>query len=94
MRDTGTLTIPLPPAMAEQMERVQREDGRSIPELLYEAWSQYFEHWYGDDTPTARKQAAINKVRAEIKRGAQRFLHDLETRPRKARSNGVRKNPS
>ena len=43
MRTTDTLTISLPPAMAKQMEKVQKEENRTRSELLREAWRQYFE---------------------------------------------------
>ena len=36
MRTTDTLTISLPPAMAKQMERVQKEENRTRSELLRE----------------------------------------------------------
>lgn len=42
MRTTDTLTISLPPAMAKQMEKVQKEENRTRSEQLREAWRQYF----------------------------------------------------
>ena len=62
MRTTDTLTISLPPAMAKQMERVQKEEHRTRSELLREAWRQYFEGRYGSYTPTNTELAAIRKV--------------------------------
>ena len=69
MRTTDTLTISLPPAMAKQMERVQKEEHRTRSELLREAWRQYFEGRYGSYTSTNTELAAIRKGRAAIKRG-------------------------
>jgi metal-responsive CopG/Arc/MetJ family transcriptional regulator len=46
MRITETMTISLPPAMAQQMERVQKEENRTHSELLREAWRHYFESRY------------------------------------------------
>jgi metal-responsive CopG/Arc/MetJ family transcriptional regulator len=70
MRTTNTLTISLPPAMAKQMERVQKEEHRTRSELLREAWRQYFESRYGTYTASGAELAAIRKGRAAIKRGA------------------------
>jgi predicted transcriptional regulator len=95
MRTTDTLTISLPPAMAKQMEKVQKEEHRTRSELLREAWRQYFESRYGSYTPTKAELAGIRKGRAEIKRGQfatlERLLHDLDTQPRKASAKRVRK---
>jgi metal-responsive CopG/Arc/MetJ family transcriptional regulator len=52
MRTTDTMTISLPPAMAKQMEKVQKEEHRTRSELLREAWRQYFESRYGVATTT------------------------------------------
>lgn len=95
MRTTDTVTISLPPAMAKQMEKVQKEEHRTRSELLREAWRQYFDSRYGTYTPTKAELAAIRKGRAEIKRGEsvtlQQLLHDLDTHPRKASAKRVRK---
>ncbi|MGA2589495.1 MAG: ribbon-helix-helix protein, CopG family [Bryobacteraceae bacterium] len=82
MRTTNTLTISLPPAMAKQMERVQKEENRTRSELLREAWRRYFESRYPEATPTKDELAAIRKGRAAFKRGEyvslDQLLHDLE----------------
>src|ERR1700693_1322382 len=69
MRTTDTLTISLPPAMAKQMELVQKEEHRTRSELLREAWRQYFESRYPVYKPTKAGQAATRKGRADYKRG-------------------------
>jgi predicted transcriptional regulator len=88
MRTTETLTISLPPAMAKQMEKVQKEENRTRSELLREAWRQYFDTRYGTYTPTKAELAAIRKGRAEISRGQfvtlDHLFHDLDTAHRKA----------
>jgi len=77
MRTTDTLTISLPPAMAQQMQRVQKEENRTRSELLREAWRQYFEARYSTYTPTKAELAAIGKGRAAIKRGQVVTLEQL-----------------
>lgn len=58
MRTTNTLTISLPPAMAKQMERVQKEENRTRSELLREAWRRYFESRYPEETSLPRSAKA------------------------------------
>src|ERR1700730_5282155 len=95
MRTTNTLTISLPPAMAKQMERVQKGEHRTRSELLPEAWRQYFEIRYGTYTPSKAELAAIRKGRAAIKRGEfvtlQQLLNDLDNPHSKAGPKRVRK---
>src|SRR5713226_6615464 len=69
MRTTETMTISLPPAMAKQMERVQREEHRTRSELLREAWRHYFDSRYHVVTPTRAEAVAIRRGRADIKAG-------------------------
>ena len=64
MRTTETMTISLPPAMAKQMEKVQREEHRTRSELLREAWRHYFESRYALHTPTKAERSAIAKKAA------------------------------
>ena|ERR1700730_16618437 len=95
MRNTDTMTISLPPGMAKQMERVQKEEHRTRSELLREAWRQYFEGRYAVYTPTKGELAAIRRGRAEIKRGEfvtlDQLKHDLESANRQPRKKGSRK---
>jgi len=82
MRTTDTMTISLPPAMAKQMEKVQKQEHRTRSELLREAWRQYFESRYGVEAATKSEQSAIRKGRAAYKRGEFQTLgqlkHDLD----------------
>ena len=55
--------------MAKQMAKVQKEEHRTRSELLREAWRHYFKSRYPLYTPTKAERAAINKGRAEFKRG-------------------------
>ena len=98
MRTTETMTISLPPAMAKQMEKVQKEENRTRSELLREAWRQYFESRYTVYTPTKLEAASIKKGRSAFERGEYVTLaqlhNELESsrhQPRKKRS---RKTPT
>ena len=77
MRTTDTMTISLPPAMAKQMAKVQKQENRTRSELLREAWRQYFESRYPVYSPTKAERAAIRKGRAEIRRGEYVTLSQL-----------------
>ena len=72
------MTISLPPAMAEQMEKVQKEGNRIPSELLREAWRQYFERRYAVYTPTKAEAAAIKKGRAAFDQGRYVTLSQLK----------------
>lgn len=95
MRTTETLTISLPPAMAKQMEKVQKEEHRTRSELLREAWRRYFESRYSAYTPTKSELSAIRKGRAEIQRGQfvtlGDLLHGMDAPHRKTGRKGARK---
>ena len=95
MRTTDTMTISLPPAMAKQMEQVQKQENRTRSELLREAWRQYFESRYPLYTPTKSETAAIRKGRAEIKQGKflnlDQLLHGLDNKGRRAGPKATRK---
>ena len=42
-RNTKTITFSLPPDMAEQVQDVMREEGRTMSELIREAFRNYME---------------------------------------------------
>ena len=42
-RSTDTITFSMPPEMAEQMQAVMREEGRTMSELIREALRNYME---------------------------------------------------
>jgi len=56
------MTISLPPAMAKQMERVQKEEHRTRSELLREAWRHYFESRYPTYKPPRRNSLRFERV--------------------------------
>jgi len=89
------MTISLPPAMAKQMEIIQKKENRTRSELLREAWRQYFENRYPIQPATKAELAAIRKGRAEFKRGEYVTLnqlhHELETTRRQVRKKRARK---
>ena len=95
MRSSSIVTISLPPAMAKQMEKVQRKEHRTRSELLREAWRHYFESRYPEYTPTKAEAAAIRRGRAEIKRGEfvtlEQLDHALATANRSPRTKSSRK---
>ena len=80
MRTTDTLTISLPPAMAKQMEKVQKEEHRTRSELLREALRQYvarrIRHIPVVD-PEPDEIEAIERGREAIRRGEYVTLDDL-----------------
>jgi hypothetical protein len=53
----------------KQMVRIRKQEYRTRSELLGEAWRVYFESRYPVCTPTKAERTAINKGRAEFKRG-------------------------
>jgi predicted transcriptional regulator len=95
MRTTSTMTISLPPAMARQMEKVQKEEQRTRSELVREAWRHYFESRYSVHNPTKTELAKIRRGRAEIERGEfvtlEQLKHELESANRKPVKKGSRK---
>lgn len=95
MRTTETMTISLPPAMAKQMELVQKEEHRTPSELLREAWRQYFERRYAVYQPAKAELASIRRGRADYKRGdvvSLSKLHDeLESARHQKHPNRTRK---
>ncbi len=81
MRTRRTLTISLPPAMLRQIERVRKAEHRTRSELVREALRRYFSAEIRTVAPTPRELRAIQRGRAEIKRGEyvtlDGLLHDL-----------------
>lgn len=69
MRSTHTLTISLPPAMVDEVEKVRRAEHRTRSELIREALRAYFDERYPSAAPTAAERASLRKGRAEIRRG-------------------------
>ena len=89
------MTISLPPAMAKQMEKVQKRENRTRSELVREAWRLYYESRYPIYTPTKAEATAIRKGRAEMRRGEfvtlEQLLHEMDVKRRGAGPKGTRK---
>ena len=68
-RTTATLTISLPPAMLEELERVRKQEHRTRSELMREALRSYFSKRIPEGVPTTAELRAIRRGRAAIARG-------------------------
>ena len=77
MRTTRTLTVSLPPAMVEKLEKVREAESRTRSELVREALLNYFATRYPSDRPTQAEMAAIQRGRAAFKRGDSLSLDQL-----------------
>jgi len=71
------MTISLPPGMAKQMAKIQKQGHRTRSELLREAWRLYLASRYPVYTPTKAERAAISKGRADFGRGEYVTLTEL-----------------
>lgn len=89
-RTTATLTISLPPAMLEELERVRTHEHRTRSELMREALRSYFSNRIPEQAPTTSELRAIRRGRAAIARGDFMTLDELRdevgTAPRRARN--------
>ena len=68
-RTTETLTISLPPAFRQQLEKVRKEEHRTRSELVREALRAYFDNRYPVVDPTKAELAAIRRGRRDIAAG-------------------------
>ena len=89
-RTTCTLTISLPPAMLEQLERVRTKEHRTRSELMREALRSYFSNRIPEQAPTTGELRAIRRGRVAISRGDFVTLNELRddvgAAPRRARN--------
>ena len=69
MRTRQTMTISLPPQMIEEVEKVRAAEHRTRSELVREALRVYFVHRLPAAEATLAERAAIQRGRAEFKRG-------------------------
>src|SRR5207237_277638 len=72
----STMTGSLPPAMIEEVERVRKAEHRTRSELVREALRTYFGAGRGY-LPTLAERRAIERGRAEIRRGEYLTLEEL-----------------
>ena len=82
MRTTETMTVSLPPALARQIEEVQKIESRTKSELVREALRVYVETRYPAVQPTKAELLALRRGRAAFQRGdavpLKAFLHGVE----------------
>ena len=78
MRTTKTMSISLPPAMEEQVERVRKEENRTRSELVREALRQYILNRYPAEGITKREAQIFSGGRKDFKRGDFVSLDQLE----------------
>src|SRR5262249_43111704 len=93
-RTSRPITISLPPEMVERMDRAQEAEHRTRSELVREALREYLARSQAY-SPTAAELRAIEKGRAELRRGESFILDELRAflaasspkgRPQKRRS--------
>ena len=94
MRTRQTITISLPPAMAEQVEKTMQAENRTRSELVREALRTYIAiRQFPEEAPTPAELRAIRRGRAAYERGDFVTLDELRRRekavagsPRRARA--------
>jgi predicted transcriptional regulator len=95
------MTVSLPPQMMREVERVRKSERRTRSELMREALRTYFDRKLAERiarlpiyTPTKRELRAIEKGRAEMRRGEyytlDEFFQALDRSRRQARGKGRR----
>jgi Arc/MetJ-type ribon-helix-helix transcriptional regulator len=89
MRETITVTVSLPPAMAKQVERARKAENRTRSELVREALRVYLSaRVVPAELPTAAEARAYRRGMAAYKRGnyvaLEGYLDGIERRPRRA----------
>ena len=92
-RTTSTLTISLPPAMLDELERVRKQEHRTRSELMREALRHYFSGRIPEEAPTAAELRAIRRGRAAIARGDYVTLDEIRDEvgaaPHRSRKKGA-----
>ena len=79
-KPTTLLTISLPRAMAQQVERIRKAEQRGRSELVREALRTYFAlaRNFPEEKATPAEMKAINRARREMARGEYVTLDQLE----------------
>ena len=90
MRTRQTITISLPPKMAEQVEEAMKAEHRTRSELMREALRTYFSiRRFPEETPTAAELRAIRRGEAAYRKGdyvtLDDYFRDVERGPRRPR---------
>ena len=98
MRTTETMTVSLPPALARQVEEVQKIESRTRSELVREALRVYVETRYPAIQPTKTELLALRRGRTAFQRGdavpLKAFLHDVETIDHRSSTKRLPKTPA
>jgi len=88
MRETITVTVSLPPAMAKQVEKVMKIEHRTRSELVREALRIYLSTLPGE-RPTAGEARAYRRGMNAYRRGNYvtlgEFVDGMDRRPRRTR---------
>ncbi|SPF42514.1 CopG-like transcriptional regulator (modular protein) [Candidatus Sulfopaludibacter sp. SbA4] len=91
------MTVSLPEAMIQEVERVSKEEHRTHSELVREALRRYFYSRFPVVTPTKAELAAVARGRAQIQKGEfvtlDELLNGLDAENRKASRKGAAKTP-
>ena len=94
MRTTKTMTVSLPPEMAEEFEAVRKAERRTRSELAREAFRTYFSRFKVVSASPA-EEAAIQRGRREFSRGEfvtlTELRNELDAKHHKKRAKGARK---
>ncbi|MCH7978461.1 MAG: ribbon-helix-helix protein, CopG family [Acidobacteria bacterium] len=97
MRNPSTITVSLPPEIAEEFEQVRKAENRSRSEMIREALRTYFTflHRFPEVRPTKSELTAIRRGRQAYARGEyaplEHVFHDLATGGNKTRAKSPRK---
>lgn len=70
-RNTKTITFPLSPEMAEQVQNVMREEGRTMSELIREALRNYMQEQEWLRAIRYERLKELDKEREDVRRGTQ-----------------------
>jgi metal-responsive CopG/Arc/MetJ family transcriptional regulator len=89
MRTRQSITISLPPKMAEQVEETMKVEHRTRSELVREALRTYFAiRRFPEETPTAAELRAIRRGEAAYRKGdyvtLEEYLSGVDRRSRRA----------
>ena len=88
MRETITVTVSLPPAMAKQVEKVMKIEQRTRSELVREALRIYLSTLPGE-RPTPAEAQAYRRGMNAYRRGnyvtLEEFVNGMDRRPRRTR---------
>jgi predicted transcriptional regulator len=90
MRTRRSITISLPPEIAEQVEETMTVEHRTRSELMREALRTYFSvRHFPEETPTPAELRAIRRGEAACRRGdyvtLDEYLRDVDRRPHRPR---------